>query len=145
MSAEWKVLTRGDATAQFPVLYATLNPAGAIVIGRAAFERMGAPAAFMVMFDPLRHRLGIKAAAVGEPNAYPARKYGLSGAKIVRANRILKEFGVRPPETLELPEAKIDDGILILDLQTARTSPRAHSRCRYERVVKVKSPFPFVR
>jgi hypothetical protein len=144
MSMEWKILTRGDAAAQFPVLYATLNPAGAIVIGRAAFERMGEPSAFVVMFDPLRHRLGIKAAAAGEPNAYPARKYGQSGAKIIRANRMLKEFGVRPPNTLEFPEAKIDDGVLILDLQTARTSPRAHSRCRYERVVKLESPFPFV-
>lgn len=144
MGMEWKVLTKGEAAAQFPVLYATLNPQGSIVIGRAAFEKMGSPEAFLVMFDPLRHRLGLKAASEGEPNAYPARKWGGSGAKVVRAHRMLKEFGVRPPDTLEFPEAKIDDGVLILDMQTAKTSARAHSQCRYERVAKQPSPFPWV-
>ena len=144
MSMEWKVLTRGDAAAQFPVLYATLNPKGSIVINRSAHELMGSAEAFTVMFDPLRHRLGLKAATVGDPNAYPARKYGHSGARIVRAHRMLKEFGIRPPDTLEFPEAKIDDGVLILDLQTARVSPKAHSQCRQRAEQKYVSPFPFV-
>lgn len=144
MSADWKILTKGDNAAQFPVLYATVNPKGAIVIGRAAFERMGSPEAFLVMFDPIRQLLGLRA-ATGVENAYPARKWGGSGAKVVRAHRMLKEFGIRPKDTLEFPDARIDDGVLILDLQSARTSPRAHSQCRYERDVRKPSPFPFIK
>ena len=48
---------------------------------------------------------------------------------IVRAFRIVTEFGIRPPDTVEFQEPKIDlDGQLILDLLTVRISPKAHSQ-----------------
>lgn len=143
--SEWKVLARGDAAAQFPLLYVTLSPQGSIVISRSTHEKMGSPSGYIILFDPLKHRLGLKAESTNNPNAYPARKSGRSGAKIIRAHRLIREFGVQPPDTLEFPEAKIVDGVLILDLQTARTSPRAHSQRRYERPTKPASPFPFVK
>ena len=143
--AEWKVLPKNDAAAQFPVLYATLSQQGSIVISRSTHEKLGSPGAYIVMFDPLRYRLGLHPESTDNPNAYPARKQGRSGAKIIRAHRMIREFGIQPPDTLEFPEAKIVDGVLILDLQTARTSPRAHSQCRYEGPAKSASPFPFVK
>ena len=143
--SEWKVLPRSEAVAQFPLLYATLSQQGSIVISRSTHEKLGSPGAYVVMFDPLRHRLGLHPESSDNPNAYPARKQGRSGAKIIRAHRMIREFGIQPPDTLEFPEAKIVDGVLILELQTARTSPRAHSQCRYERPPKSDSPFPFVR
>ncbi|MDI1243390.1 MAG: hypothetical protein PSX80_15870 [bacterium] len=142
---EWRVLPKGDVGAQFPLLYATLNPQGSIVISRPTHERLGSPDGYLIMFDPLRHRLALKPAPDSDPNAYPARVIGRSGAKIIRAHRMIREFGIQPPETIEFPEAKIVDEVLILDLQTAKPSPRAHSRCRYERPAKPTSPFPFVK
>jgi hypothetical protein len=143
--SEWKVLVRSDAAAQFPLLYVTLKPDGSIVISRSTHEKLGQPGGYIVLFDPLKHRLGLQPESTNNPNAYPARKFGRSGAKIIRAHRMIREFGIQPPDTIEFPEAKIVDGVLIMDLQTARTSPRAHSQCRYEREVKSESPFPFVR
>lgn len=143
--SEWKVLARSEAVAQFPLLYATLSPQGSIVISRSTHEKLGSPSGYVVMFDPLRHRLGLHPESSDNPSSYPARKQGRSGAKIIRAHRMIREFGIQPPDTLEFPEAKVVDGVLILDLQTARTSPRAHSQCRYERLPKSDSPFPFVK
>jgi hypothetical protein len=111
--SEWKVLARGDAAAQFPLLYVTLSPQGSIVISRSTHEKMDSPSGFIVLFDPLKHRLGLKAESTNNPNAFPARKQGRSGAKIIRAHRMIREFGIQPPDTLEFPEAKIVVGVLI--------------------------------
>ena len=55
----------------------------------------------------------------------------LPGARIVRALRLLTNFGIVLPETIEFNDAEIDpDTQLILDLRTARVSPKAHSQCR---------------
>lgn len=83
------------------------------------------------MWDRFNQRLGLKPAKGDERNAYPVRNYGRRGAKIVRAHRLLTEFGIRPPDTLEFQGTKIDaDGNLILDLRSIRISPKAHSQCR---------------
>jgi hypothetical protein len=83
------------------------------------------------MWDRFNQRLGLKPARVGEKNAYPVRNYGRRGAKIVRAYRLLTEFGIRPTDTLEFQGTKIDaDGCLILDLRSIWISPKAHSQCR---------------
>jgi hypothetical protein len=47
----------------------------------------------------------------------------------VRAYRLITQIGVKIPETLEFKDAEIDiDGQLVLDLRTARVSPRAKKR-----------------
>ena len=47
-----------------------------------------------------------------------------------RAYRLLIEFGIKVPETLEFKDAEIDlDGQLILDLRTARVSARGRAAC----------------
>lgn len=83
------------------------------------------------MFDRFNQRLGLKPANLGDANAYPARKYGRRGAKIVRAYRLLTEFGIHPPDLIEFERPQIDaDGLLILDLRKIHISAKAHSQCR---------------
>lgn len=112
----------------------TLNKGGGMVMSGVTHERLGAPEAYFVMWDRFNQRLGLKPAKKGERNAYPARKYGKRGAKIIRAYRLLTEFGIRPPDTIEFERPQIDqDGNLILDLRKIRISPKAHSQCRAEK------------
>lgn len=130
MEIEWTILRRGDVAAHWSGLYVSLNKRGALVMSKVTHERLGAPEAYFVMWDRFNQRLGLKPAKAKETNAYPARKYGKRGAKVIRAYRLITEFGIRPPDTL-LFEPKIDqDGNLILDLRTIRISPKAHSQCR---------------
>ena len=131
MEVEWTILPRGDVAPHWSGLYVTMNRLGSIVMSRVTYERLGEPAAFLVMFDRFNHRLGLKPAEPGTRNAYPVRKQGRRGARIIRAYRLLTEFGIRPPDTIEFQQPKLDlDGHLILDLRTARISPKAHSQCR---------------
>jgi hypothetical protein len=131
MDIEWTILPRGDVAPHWSGLYVTMNRLGSIMMSRVTHERLGEPAAFLVMFDRFNRRIGLKPAEPETRHAYPVRNYGRRGARIVRAYRLLTEFGIRPPDTIEFQEPKIDlDGHLILDLRTIRISPKAHSQCR---------------
>jgi hypothetical protein len=134
MDADWMIVPRGDVAPHWSGLYVTINKLGSIAISRVTHERLGEPVAYVIMFDRFNKRIGLKPAKPGERHAYPARKYGKRGARIIRVNRLVREFGIRPPDTIEFQDPKIDlDGTLILDLRNIRISPKAHSQCRVER------------
>ena len=131
MEIEWTILPRGDVAPHWSGLYVTMNKIGSIVISRVTHERLGEPTLCLVMHDRFNHRLALKPVPPGTRHAYPLRKYGLRGAKIIRAYRLVAEWGIRPPDTIEFLSPKIDlDGNLILDLRQIRISPKAHSQCR---------------
>lgn len=128
---DWMIVPRGDVTPHWSGLYVTMNKLGSIAMSRVTHERLGEPAGYIVMYDRFNKRIGLKPAEPGERHTYPARKYGKRGAKIVRVYRLVSELGIRPPDTIEFQDPKIDlDGRLILDLRTIRISPKAHSQCR---------------
>ena len=131
MEGEWTVLPRGDVAAHWSGLYVTLNKIGTLAISRVTHERLGSPEAFMIMWNRFTQRLALKPVEAGSEDAYPARKYGRRGAKVVRAYRLVAQFGIRPPDLIEFIDPKIDaDGQLMLDLRNIRISPKAHSQCR---------------
>jgi hypothetical protein len=128
---KWTVLPRGDVAPHWSGLYATLNRAGSLVITRVTHERLGSPEAFLIMFDPVYTRLALRPAKLKDPDAYPARKYGKRGSRIIRAYRLITEFAIRPSDTVEFISPVIDDeGRLVLNLKKVRISPKAHSQCR---------------
>ena len=126
MRANWSVCTRGDLTGQWSSIYVTVNRRGHIVIGKAAYQKMGEPKAFLLLFDSVNNRIGLKPTGLGIKNAFPAAKSGRHGGRMIRAYRLLTEFGIVVKETLQFTDAEIDqDGVMILDLRSARVSPRA--------------------
>ena len=131
MSVEWNLVPKDDIRAQWAGLYVTINRIGSIVMNRVTYQRLGEPAAFHVMFDKVNSRIGLKPTSLSMKHAYRPCTQGRRGAKVVRANRLLKEYGVKIPDTLEFQDVEIDpDGMLIVDLRTARVSPKAHSQRR---------------
>ena len=65
------------------------------------------------------------------PNAYPVRTYQYNGGRIIRAYRLLTEFGIQPRETIQFDQPRLDlEGQLILDLKMISISRRAHSVSR---------------
>ena len=126
MKRDWKEIKRADKRAQWAGIYATLNSKGMIVLNRAADERMGSPAAYNLLYDAPNNTIGLKPTALSMRNAYPAQKSGRHGGRKVNAYRLLTECSLVVKEALEFPDAEVDeDGILILNLRTARVSNRA--------------------
>jgi hypothetical protein len=131
MKADWQEVPRGDVMPQYAGIYVTMNPAGDIVMSRVTYEMTGSPKAFLILYDKANNRIGLKPASVATRNAYPVRVASRSGAKMVRGHRLTREYRIELPHTVRFYDADIDeDGILVLDLRTAKISPRAASHPR---------------
>ena len=131
MQIDWAVIPRGDYSFQQQKLYVTLNRKGDIGMNEMTWNKTGAPAAYMVMFNRTNNLIALKPTAATMKNAYPARKKGRWKARVIRVARLMTDHNIRLPDTIEFRDPEIDrDGQLILDLRTARVSTRAHSVCR---------------
>lgn len=126
MKRNWKEIPRDDRRAQWAGIYATLNSKGTIVINRVAHEQTRSPAAYLIPYDSGNNTIGLKPTGREMRNAYSAVRSGRHGGQKIAAYRLLIECGLCIEETLEFPEAEIDlDGILVLNLRTAKVSNRA--------------------
>jgi len=131
MQIEWTVVPRGDIHPSDSRVYVTMNRKGEIVLNGTAYKRTGEPAAFLLMYNQPNSLIALKPTAEQIKDAYPARKHGRRNGRVIRAFRLLQECKIKLPDTVEFRDAEIDqDGVLVLDLRTARVSPRAHSQCR---------------
>jgi hypothetical protein len=125
----WEIVPRGDVSTNGARLYVSINKEGYITFNSRVFERLGKPAAVLLMFDRLNSRIALKPTAKGLNNAYPIRTRNNRGSRIVRAARLLIEYGLQIPDLLEFKGIEFDrDGLLVLDLRTARASNRGTKR-----------------
>jgi hypothetical protein len=133
----WKVLPRGDVSAQYSRNHVSLTKKGCFNIGQKTHQRMGSPAYYLIKIDEENRLIGLEPAVREMKNAYPVRGFRDRGSKIVRAFRLVTEWGIKPPDTIEFVKPRIDhEGVLILDMRNIRLSPRAHSQCRRKAALK---------
>ena len=92
MRPDWRECPRGDVFGQWATLYITMNRKGEIAMSRITYERLDEPKAFILLFDTVNNRIGLKPAALSTRNAYPVAKQGRHGGRIVRAFRLMQEF-----------------------------------------------------
>ena len=131
----WSECPRDSRTGQWSAPYITLNSKGWFSIGRITWERTGSPEAYILLFDSANSRIGLKPALKSSKNAYPARRFGPHGGRYIRAYRLLQEFGIQLAETIRFVNPEQDEeGILMLDLRTAKLCPRGiGQRARFDR------------
>lgn len=134
MDDGWRLVPRGDVAPHWSGLYVTMNPRGYLHMSRQTHARLGSPGAFRMLYHEMLRRLVLAPGEKGAKHAYPAGVSGKYGGKVIRAHRLMTEFYIRPPDTIEFLTPKIDeDGNLILDFNKIRISPKAHSKCRNAR------------
>ena len=125
MKADWIEIKRGDIMPQFAGIHVSMNPEGHIALNGATHQMLGEPAAYLLLYDRVNNRIGLKPAAKAARNAYPVLRRNRTSA-VVFAHRLIREQRIILPHTLQFDEADIDeDGILILDLRSAKPSRRA--------------------
>lgn len=119
-------MPRDNVVGQWAALYVSMNELGEIKMSRVTYQKIGSPEAFVVLFDPVNNRIGLRPAAKGTRNAYRAGVEGQHGGRVIRAFRMMQEFRIGLSETIRFHDAEIDeDGVLVLDLRTARVSTKA--------------------
>ena len=126
MKREWQQVTLDGVRPQWAGIYVTMNRKGEIVMNRVTYQKLGEPDGIALFFDKVNSCIGLQPTSRQLRNAFPVRAYGRHGGRCVRAFKLMQEHRIRVPETLEFGDAEIDeDGILVLDLRTAKVSKRA--------------------
>ncbi|MBK9216755.1 MAG: hypothetical protein IPM59_14385 [Chloracidobacterium sp.] len=126
MKRNWKELPKDDTAAAWAGLYVTMNPKGRISMSRVTYHRVGAPAAFLILFDAVNNVIGLKATHLAARNAYRPCAVNSNGGRAIFANRLINEYAIRLPDTIRFQDPEIDqDGVLVLDLRTAKISERS--------------------
>jgi hypothetical protein len=126
MNEVWKKCPRGDAAGRWARPYVTMNKRGFIVMSRKTYENIKEPAAVCLYFDPVNRRIGIEPARPGAEDAYPVAKQGRHGGRLIRAHRLMVEFGIDIPGTIKFVDITQNrEGMLVLDLRTAQARQKA--------------------
>jgi hypothetical protein len=81
------------------------------------FEAMERPEAVTLHFDPRHDAIGMRKVNIGLRNAFAVRERR-SGGRTVRARSFIKKWDIRLTGTYSFPDPKIDDGMLVLDLNS---------------------------
>jgi hypothetical protein len=122
MKRSWEKCPRGEMPGRWAAPYVTMNPEGEIVLSRYTHEAMKGPDAYVLLFDRQTNTIGLNPSSARSPDAYPAHARGKHGGRVVRAYRLMQRFRVEIPETVRFVRPEIDeDGVLLLDLRTARS------------------------
>lgn len=144
MRSNWRQVEKrpkGNEITRFG-LYASLSRVGNLFINRGAFVGLGEPEAVEIYFDSVNNRIGLKPARASMRNSFRVRKFGYSKGKVIRMMQVLLDYKIDLPATVQFYDIEIDEeGILILDLRTARVSDRVlkHRDNKKRRPVAVAS------
>ena len=99
----------------------SINKRGEIAMNAEAYQRIKSPASVTLLYDTDSRRIAIKYPVAPDQNFFPVRRYGRGRKmRIVRAARLLKQFGITVERTLiyKTPETQFLDGhpMLVLKL-----------------------------
>jgi hypothetical protein len=122
----WREIPNNDIPAQAAGISVTLNPRGHIAMSRKTHELLGEPEGVIVSFDDANSCIGLRKAHLSTRNVFHVSlRDKKTGGKVVYARRLMTEAKIVLPQTIQFYDADIDeDGILILDLRTARVPRR---------------------
>ena len=146
---QWKEIPRDDGVrGQWAKLYVTMNPKGRIVMSRVTYERLGEPKSFVVLFESTNNVIGIKPATLSTRNAFPvcvtaSSCKGRKGGRAINVFRLVQDHNTNLPDTIQFHDAEIDhDGIMRLDLRTARVSQRSLNHYSRKREKTADGKYP---
>ena len=131
VSRKWEECDRDpELSPRWQALYVSLKPDGELWLSKKTHEALGSPPGYVLLFDRERQVVGMRPSdPQHKTTAYPAQPRGRHGAVRVRANRLVRDFGIYSPETVRFPRAQIDrQGVLILDLKDTVRSAKKRGR-----------------
>jgi hypothetical protein len=95
------------------VAFVSVRVGGVVGLNKAAYKMWGEPEACQVMYDPDRHRLGLRPASPEEPNSYRLPQHSGIG---IPCKALFDYYGVQITASRRYHDPKVIDGVLIVDL-----------------------------
>ena len=97
-------------------IYVSLTPGGVLRLNGMAADALGRPEAVVLMIDPPTGAIGLRPTSPDMPNAYRAGRDRGSSVRLM-CRSLLKENDIKLPSTVTFPTARVEDGVLILELK----------------------------
>lgn len=109
--------------------YASLNKRGEIVINPQLWRHLHGTYNVTLLFDAASRRIGVKYPVTADGDFFAVRSYGRGRRlKIVRARRLLMQFGIEVKQTIVFDDPKVTrlNGVpmIVLELDKARPLTR---------------------
>ena len=128
MKRNWIRSNHDGNRGRWASLYVTMNPHGHIFMTAHTLSKLGDPEAFVMLWDPPNHSIGLEPSTRDVKDAYPALKRSGHGGRVLRAFSYMQEFGLTLPETIRFTDPEIDDGVLVLDMR--KVTPAAKPKTK---------------
>lgn len=106
----------------------TIQKGGLMSLNRAAFNLIGAPVAVELLWDEERRVIGLRATAIDQPNAYPARPQSSKTDKgpIMIAGSLFTRFIGLDTSEAHRWVPTVENEILCIDLNTPGQTVRSN-------------------
>jgi len=105
-------------------LHVSMSPYGTMLVSRNAYQALGKPTHVIMLWEAETSTIGIKPVPPFTLNAFQLYDSGRSGAHRFHALRFIQKHKINLDYTVRFPTARIEDGVLVLELTHCVRSPR---------------------
>jgi hypothetical protein len=110
--------------------YVTIQRRGTLALNDAAFDALGQPEAVELLYDAGRRIVGLNPVEPTVEHAYPVRSAGANTyTRVIAGTAFTTHFGI-PTEVSRRWPARLDDGVLCIDLRTDGTEVTSNRTVR---------------
>ena len=113
MARNWEIFDIGPRGEND--LHVTLGNKSNLMIGRAAFIRLGEPDAVMLMYEGESGMIGVRGVHRRSEHAFVLQVPERGKHRLVWALRFCKRHGISVDQTARFRSAVMEDGVLVLD------------------------------
>lgn len=108
------------------VMHVTLSPRSEFYLNQGAMIKLGEPVAVKLLYNKPAGLMGIAAVPLNAKASIELRpKYGAEASgRVFRATEFCKSLGLQFDRTIMFRDPKIEDGILVLDINTTVYAPK---------------------
>lgn len=123
MARSWEEFSE-PGTPKIAELHVSMSPTGSTLISRNAFEVLGKPSHVVMLWEDDTSTIGLKPVPPLTINAFKLYDSGRSGAYRFHALRFMVKHEIKLDYTVRFPTARIEVGVLLLELKYRVRSPR---------------------
>jgi hypothetical protein len=128
MQRQWQEGSFDRKAARRAGFHVTMAPNGELYLNASVLDAMGQPSHFVLMYDGLNHAIGVRPVNSSTPRATRAANRGRGGGRTLRAFRLCQEFGIKFETKVRFLRPRIEDRVLVLDLNYTDKNTRAWPR-----------------
>ena len=117
MSRKWKEFGIGPNGSTQNRIHVSLSKEGNLRLNKMAFAELGNPEALKLMFEERTSTIGLTPTSPAMPNAYTTHYKEKDAGTRFSCRTFLKTNGVKLDTSVTFPTARVEEGVLLLELK----------------------------